>query len=218
MKRPTSFSTGRRGARGFTLIEMMITLVVFVLLAAMIYSIVLGVLKSSSILRDSQNRTDETTALQEFLKRELTQLPQAGVFTSYRRGTGEGLSQNGIIFGPAGSLTAVDTKIQANGLYTVRLARSGSDAPQTVTVFGQAVSADDAGLNWTPLIRDVRSVAWKFLGFHDTHWTDAWTGGSRPDVVELSLQIGGDLRPRVIDFWLPPLTAPPAYSTLSSNG
>ncbi len=218
MKRLIPFPMGRRRTRGFTLIEMMITLVIFVLLAAMIYSIVLGVLKSSSILRDSQNRTDDTTALQEFLNRELTQLPQAGVFTSYRRGTGEGLNQNGIIFGPDSSLTAVDAKIQANGLYTVRLARSGSGAPQAVTVFDRAVSADDAGLNWTPLIRDVRTVTWKFLGFHDTRWTDAWTGGTRPNIVELSLQIGGDRRPRIIDFWLPPLTAPPAYSTLSSNG
>ena len=47
---------------------------------------------------------------------------------SYRRGDGEGLIQNGIIFGNTNLATAIDAKSQPNSLYLLRVTSFATDA------------------------------------------------------------------------------------------
>jgi prepilin-type N-terminal cleavage/methylation domain-containing protein len=196
--------------RGFTLLEMMITLAIFVLLAAAVFGIMTGTLQSTGILQDNQNRSDQVDALDAFLKKKLCEMPPAGQMASYRRGDGEGLIQNGIVLGTANTATAIDAKVQANGYYTLRLVTYSSvevngaipDARQTLV---QLVMSDDPSLVWTPLITDIKTLDWKFLDFNLdlTQWADLWNNTSKPNLVEFSLQLGGDLQPTTMDFWVP---------------
>jgi prepilin-type N-terminal cleavage/methylation domain-containing protein len=207
MKRPSVFSR----ARGFTLVEMILTLAVFALLSGAIFGIITGVLGSAGSLQDNQNRTDEAMALQAYLQKELGAMPGSSVLGSYRRGDGEGLVQNGIIFGTKQFLRTIDAKLQANGLYTLRTAAFSSpgEAPNAPTAFTAAVSAGDVSLAWTNLLHDVRGVTWKFQEFNSPS-VDTWDiTASKPVLVELSLQIAGDLRPTTMDFWIPPVSMPP---------
>jgi prepilin-type N-terminal cleavage/methylation domain-containing protein len=215
-----SFRIVRR-TRAFTLLEMVITLAIMLLLFAAVFEIMTGVFESSSTLKDNQNHRDEIVALGAFLKNELGGMSVQSAFISYRRGDGEGLDQNGIILGDEDGATAIDAKIQPNGYYTLRLVTVNADALlKNITVtttdaqqanlvastLTQLVSQDDPSLQWVPLIHDIQQLKWKFQEFNVAEWDTFWPGPGKPNIVELSLQIAGDLHPDTMDIWIPNLT------------
>jgi prepilin-type N-terminal cleavage/methylation domain-containing protein len=198
----------RRIARGFTLLEMMITLAIFALLAAAVFGLIVGVLQSTSTLQDNQNRRDQVTALHSFLKKQLGTLPAQSSVVSYQRGAGEGLVQNGIIFGTKNQATAIDAKVQVNGYYTLRVTNLATAIVQGQVqdprqVLLQSVTTDDPSVVWTTLVEDVKSLDWKFLDFNSTVWVELWNSTAKPNLVEFSVQTAGDLQPTTMDFWLP---------------
>lgn len=205
-----------RSGRAFTLVEMVITMAIFVLLAGAIFGIITGVLQSADVLQDNQNRRDEIMALQEFLKAQLDAMPGKATLHSYQRGTGDGLHLNGIIFGTAGLLTAIDAKAQPNGLFTLRVATYSTtgDDIHAANVFDQAVTGDDESLNWRDLIRDVKSIDWKFMPANDTRWADDWplATTTKPNLVEFSIQLAGETQPAVTDLWIPPIVNTPVQA------
>jgi hypothetical protein len=199
---------------------MMITLAVFVLLAAAVFGIMTGVIGSASTLQDNLNHRDEVAALNSFLGKKLAGMDSTSSIFSYERGDGEGLEQNGIIFGNANLAMAVDAKIQDNSYYTLRVttfaAAGGADNPQDARqVLLTAVTTDDPTLTWAPLMTDIKTLDWKFLDFNTTVWVDLWPSSSaaNPNLVEFSLQPAGDVQPATMDFWLPKITAPPQSTT-----
>jgi len=186
----------------------MITLAIFILLAAAVFGIMTGVLQSTSSLQDNQNRRDQIEALSAFLGNKLREMPAAGTLTSYQRGDGEGLTQNGIIFGTANLATAIDAKIQPNGYYTLRLTtfttEAGQSQPQDARqVLQQAVTTDDPTLVWTLLIGDIKTLDWKFQDLNVTDWVEQWNAATKPNLIEYSMQTAGDLQSTTMDFWIP---------------
>ena len=195
---------------GFTLLEMMITLAVFVLLAAAVFGLMTGVLESTSTLQDNQNRRDQIVALNAYLTSQFNAMTAKSTLASYIRGDGEGLNQNGIIFGTANSATAIDSKVQPNGYYMLRVAtyvtEAGQGQPQDArAVLNQSVTTDDPSLSWTKLIGDVKTTDWKFQDLNVTNWVEQWNIGTNPNLVEFTMQTGGDLQPTTMDFWIPKL-------------
>jgi prepilin-type N-terminal cleavage/methylation domain-containing protein len=197
-----------RSKRGFTLFEMVITVVILLVLAGMVFVLMTGILTSAATLEDNQNRNDQLTALDDFIKTKLMSLPARSTIASYARGDGEGLVQNGIIFGNTNLATAIDGKIQPNGLYLLRLttfattenSQESQDARVTLT---QAVTTDDPTLTWTELIKDVKTMAWKFQDPTQVQWDTAWTANNTPNLIEFDMQGGGDRLPTTMDFWVP---------------
>jgi prepilin-type N-terminal cleavage/methylation domain-containing protein len=194
--------------RGFTLLEMMITLAIFLLLAGAVFGLMTGVLQGTSTLQDNQNRRDQIEALSAFLKNKLGEMPATSTVSSYQRGDGEGLAQNGIIFGTANLATAVDAKPQANGYYVLRLttlpgAILNGQLQDARTTLLQLVSTDDPSLVWTPLITDLKTLNWQFEQFNVTPWVEAWNSPPNPNLIEFSMQPAGELQPTTMDFWLP---------------
>jgi prepilin-type N-terminal cleavage/methylation domain-containing protein len=201
-------------SRGFTLLEMMITLAIFILLAAAVFGLMTGVLQSTSTLEDNQGRRDEIAALNAFVKNKLYGMPAAATVASYQRGDGEGLVQNGIIFGTANLARAIDAKVQANGYYALRVATytttAGPNEPQDARqVLQQAATTDDPTMTWTPLMTDIKTLDWKFLDFNTTVWVELWSTTAKPNLVEFSMQPAGELEPTTMDFWLPNIQAAP---------
>ncbi len=216
---------------GFTLLEMIITISIFVLIAGAVFGIMVAVLSSAKSLGANQDHHDQIVALNDFMRKKLTTLPARSGLTTYKRGDGEGLAQNGIIFGDSGQATAIDAKIQANGYYTLRIATFVSTTPPASAVpatndanaaanaaaldsqrmaqfFQEAISAPDNTINWNPLIRDIKKVTWKFQDFNATDWVDLWNNANaKPNLIEFSIQLAGDLKPATMDFWIPHLEA-----------
>ncbi len=229
-RRGSQVQLGNEGYRSrfaaFTLLEMIITMAIFVLLAAAVFGIVTGILHSVSTLQDNQDHRDQVAALNAFIKKKLIELPAESVLISYRRGDGDGLNQNGVIFGENGNETAIDAQVQPNGYYTLRLTHfiapvtQGTDPTQQ---FLQAIQSGDVSLNWVPLIKDVQHLAWKFQDLNATQWVDLWNNATtKPNLVELSLQPAGMLQPVAMDFWIPQLVTVtlviPESSGATTNG
>ena len=218
-----------RGAnrRGFTLLEMMITVSVFLILAVMIFDLMSGVLQGASTLQDNQYHSDQLSSLYAFIKNKLTMMPSRSTIASYSRGDGEGLVQNGIIFGNTNLATAIDGKVQPNSLYLLRLTSFATDAdaqnPQDARqVLMQAVTTDDPTLTWTPLIKDVKTMDWKFQDASLVQWDDTWTANATPNLIEFTLQPPGETQSTTMDFWVPKIKAISVHinanSTSSTGG
>jgi prepilin-type N-terminal cleavage/methylation domain-containing protein len=196
---------------GFTLLEMMITLAIFVLLVAAVFTLMTGTLESANTLTDDQNRKDESGALNAYLKKRLSELPVDSTIVSYQRGDGEGLVQNGVLFGTSYFATAFDAGIQPNGYYTLRIATfstgasSATDGPavDARTSLLQLVTTNDPTLVWISLMTDIKTIDWKFLDFNQTEWVELWSSGTKPNLAEFSMQPAGDLQTTTMDFWLP---------------
>jgi len=199
----------RQKRAGFTLLEVVITMTIFVFLCAAVFGLMSGVLQGTSSLQDNQNRRDQAERLNAFLARKLKGLPAGSSVISYRRGTGDGLTQNGVILGHDQNLIALDAKIQPNGYYTLRFAtfdpatmsRNTTTLPALIL---ESSVIEDTSVSWTPLIQDITRLSWKFQSLNATNWLDLWSDPSNtPNMVEFSMQQAGDLQPSVMDFWLP---------------
>ena len=210
-----------RGRCGFTLVEMMITLVILGLLAGMIFMLLTGILQSAATLQDNANRTDRINALYDFMKNKLTMMPARATIASYARGDGEGLVQNGIIFGNTNLATAIDGKIQPNGLYLLRICSltsngTGQETQDARVTLTQSVTTDDPTLSWTSLVTDVKTLNWKFQDAAQIQWDTAWTSTTVPNLVEFDMQAGGDLLSTTMDFWVPKIN--PIQVRIQANG
>jgi prepilin-type N-terminal cleavage/methylation domain-containing protein len=200
--------------KGFTLIEMVIALSVFVMLAGAVFGIFSATLQSVAVLQDNQNRNDRTEALGAWLKREMLDVPASGTIVSYHR-DGAPFHVSGIVWGAGQDLQALDLHLQANGEYTLRLAayRPSSSglvlAGQTGTISSQVgqftsqVIRDDDALVWRTLVRDLKTADWRFLAPNQTQWQDV-TAGPKPIVAELTFQPAGTSAAVTDDFWIPP--------------
>ena len=201
---------------GFTLIEMIITLSVFLLLASAIFSIFGATLQSADTLQDDQNREDQSEALGAWLRQSLLALPAEGTLVSYHRND-RPFRVSGIIWGTGADLRALDLQAQANGHYLLRFATANVDDTATgptetagytpaLTKFQTQVFDDDPALSWRVLVRDLQSADWRFRVVNATDWTDIATSG-KPLLVELTFQPAGAGSAIVDDFWIPPVQA-----------
>jgi len=212
-----------RNGAGFTLLEMMMALAAFILLVSAVFTLMSGVIQSTATLQNNQNLHDQTSALNAFMKKKLEQMPANSTIVSYQRGEGEGLLQNGIIFGNLNFATAIDAKAQPNGYYTLRIATFETSAapdqpPDARQVLLLAATTDDPTMTWTPLMTDIKMLDWKFLDFNATQWVDLWSSTSPPNLVEFSLQPSGDLQQSTMDFWLPKIDTISLNTSSASGG
>ena len=201
----------------------MITLVILGLLISMVFVLMTGILQSAGTLQDNQNRGDRMTALYDFIKNKLSAMPARSTIASYTRGDGEGLVQNGIIFGNTNLATAIDAKIQPNGLYLLRLAtfatsESGQQSQDARQSLAQLVTTDDPTLTWSTLLKDVKTLTWKFQDSALVQWDTVWTTTATPNLVEFDLQGGGDLQPTTMDIWVPKINPIAVHIQSNSSG
>ncbi len=205
----------RTGRGGFTLIEMLITLSVFLLLAGAIFSIFGATLQGATTLQDDQNRSDQADALGAWLKQSFLDLPASGVLVSYHR-EGRPFHVSGVIWGAGDQLRALDLQEQANGNYQLRYStappsqeiemagETGTTAYSAALIkFQTQVVADDPALGWRVLVRDLKSADWRFRGPNDLDWVDLASGG-KPLAAQLTVQLAGKPDVLVDDFWIPP--------------
>jgi prepilin-type N-terminal cleavage/methylation domain-containing protein len=200
----------RRRRTGFTLIEVIITLTIFVILTACVFGIMTAVFQSSNDIRDNQNRRDEVSAFGAYLKNCLANLTSDDRILSYRRGNGEGLSVNGVILEVQGTMKAIDATPQDNGLFGIRLAQPGDfDPTPSLDSFSQELDKHLSALVLIPLLKDVHTIKWRFRLLQAPDWQPDWTSqASNPDLVECSVQLAGDDIPTTMDFSIPRLVAP----------
>ena len=208
--------------RGFTLIEMMITLGVFLLLAGAVFQIFGATLTGAGELQDNQSREDKTEAFGAWLKHQFLALPAAGLVASYHR-DGSLLRTTCLVWGPSGDLQALDLHTQPDGRYTLRLAQcppsdTEADLPAAVRsdAFARQVMADDPALEWRPLLRDLTSGSWRFRSGGAHVWQDT-ANGDRESVIEFDFKAAGAAVDVTEDCWVPPVQPARLPPGLTSN-
>jgi prepilin-type N-terminal cleavage/methylation domain-containing protein len=213
---------------GFTLIEMIITLCIFVMLAAAVFGIFSATLESVGSLQNNQDREDQAEALGAWLKQSFLALPADGVMVSLHR-DGMPFQVADVIWGDGNRLDALDLHLQPNGNYTLRLAtyspassaasdasavaktfasQSASNGSFATRAFATEVTNDDPSLEWRPLIRDIKTADWRFRLPNSTDWQDTAPGNRQVQLVEFNFQVAGSLIAVTDDFWIPPLQPP----------
>lgn len=196
---------------GFTMIEMTVVLVIFVLLAGGIYTVVNSAIGASAVLSEENVRVQRLDAFISLLRRTFHNLPATAQITGGVRNDG-GHPVAEIILSDAPGVFAWGHGGPAAG--TVLLSAvprlGGGSQFSLLTLPGKLSEQElrDAirGGRWLRLLPDLREVRWRFYDESQQDWREDWLEGmGRPPLVELSFTVLGEEIPRIYVFWLPPV-------------
>lgn len=195
---------------GFTLFEMIVVIMIFVLMAGGIYATVSAAVQASAMLSEENLRTQRLNAFVSLLRRTFHNLPATADISGGVRADGEGVPE--IVLRDAPGVFAWGSGGPSAG--TVVLAarpRLGGGREFSLLLMPSSLGemerrdALDRG-SWLRLVPDLRAARWRFFDPAQQDWVEEWPeGGDRPPLVELSLTALGDDIPRSYVFWLPPV-------------
>ncbi len=196
--------------RGFTLVEVLVAIAIFILLAGGIFSAVSVTTTASAEVSTSQLETARMDAFQTFLRTLFLNLPAESVMeVRIRQEAGRGdvvellmwpapeIADFGSGERPSDGL-AVAAQPDGNGNFTISLTNfDASEEP----------ARRDAELidsNWLPILPDIRTLRWRFGQQNGTPLVEEWgEPNGRPAMVDLELtRLDGSVMP--LAFWLPP--------------
>lgn len=206
----------RAHSRGFTLIEMVVALSIFVLLIGGIFAIANGTLELSSDLTYAQERALVRQNLIEFLRKSFRTLPGEGTVDLKIKSVGSTYLPTLTIFGGGSSFSpgpaiAPEASIEVYaeerpGGY-LRIGLRGLDADQTSAarqgkVASKSVNNKSAEL---PLLDNVARFEWRFYDARSNQWENYWKEAQgRPMFAELTLSLDDGQETRAV-FWIPPV-------------
>lgn len=200
----------RRARAGFTLFEMIVVIMIFVLMAGGIYATVSAAVQASAILSEENLRNQRLNAFVSLLRRTFHNLPATARISGGVGAAGEGLPQivlrdaPGVFAwgsgGPAAGTVVLAARPRLGGGREFSLLLLPSSLGET-----ERRDAFERG-QWLRLVPEMRSARWRFFNPVLQDWVEEWPeGGERPPLVELSLSLLGEEIPRSYVFWLPPV-------------
>ena len=200
----------QKGSGGFTLFEMIVVIMIFVLMAGGIYATVSAAVQASATLSEENLRTQRLNAFVGLLRRTFHNLPATAGISGGVRADGEGIPEivlrdaPGVFAwgsgGPAAGTVVLAARPRLGGGREFSLLLLPSSLGET-----ERRDALDRG-SWLRLVPDLRAARWRFFSPSLQEWVEEWPeGGERPPLVELSLTLLGDEIPRSYVFWLPPV-------------
>ncbi len=220
MKR-TSISPLSRA--GFTLLEMIVALSMFVLLIGGMYSIAQSTLELTDSISIAQDRSSIRQNFIEFMRRSFRTLPgEAEVRLTVKQKGGTyvptlNFVNGGSSFTPGRSLapdTSVDLYAEERPGGYLRVMLRVLNQKQTQAVrSNQAVRYSNDQIT-LPLLDNVSRFEWKFFDAATNRWENNWKQTRRPVLAEMNLQLDDGFQSRSV-FWLPPVIPNP---TAGGNG
>lgn len=200
----------QRGCAGFTLFEMIVVIMIFVLMAGGIYATVSAAVQATATLSEENLRTQRLNALVGLLRRTFHNLPATAGISGGVRAGGEGIPEivlrdaPGVFAwgsgGPSAGAVVLAARPRLGGGREFSLLLLPSSLGET-----ERRDALDRG-RWLRLVPDLRAARWRFFNPALQEWVEEWPeGGERPPLVELSLELLGEEIPRSYVFWLPPV-------------
>lgn len=212
-----SQNTSRNRRRGFTLLEVVLSMGILALLAGSIYAISNSAITASRTTMEQQLTLRRVDAFLRVTRDALLNLPaQATVSLEVARGPG-GDPEPRLTLGNVQGLFGVPS---LGGGSLVLAARPRADGSRTITMLRIPAKAGEREITaslaapGTPLLPGVRKPRWSFL--LDDSWKEEWPAGSpRPALVKLRFEINGLPDPVEAIFFVPPVTAVPAEASPS---
>jgi prepilin-type N-terminal cleavage/methylation domain-containing protein len=209
-------SSFRRARPGFTLLEIIIALSVFLIIIAGVFAIAKGSMELSEDLTASQERAMTRQNFIEFLRSSFRRIPGDGellLAVENQRGTYVPtltVFNGGDAFSPGPSLppdTSVELFAQDMPGGSLRIGLRLFDSQQTNTMrLGtykrRPPSKNDVVL---PLIANVQRFEIRFLDSNSGKWENNWKSPVRPLFAEMLLTLDDGIQSRSV-FWIPPIT------------
>ena len=195
---------------GFTMIEMTVVLVIFVLLAGGIYTVVNAAIGASAVLSEENLRHQRVNAFVSLLRRTFHNLPATAQVSGGVRADGSGVPE--IVLRDAPGVFAWGTGGPASG--TVLLSavpRLGGGVQFSLLSLPSSLGEQERREavrdgQWLRLLPDLREARWRFYDEGQQDWREDWPEGmGRPPLVELTFTALGEEIPRTYVFWLPPV-------------
>ncbi|MDB6137816.1 MAG: Type secretory pathway, component PulJ [Verrucomicrobiaceae bacterium] len=217
-RRPRRVTTGERVPAGFTLLEMVVALSVFIIIIAGVFSISKGTMELSADMSEAQERSMIRQNFIEFLRESFRRLPGEAEVTlemSASRGTyvpSIGVFNGGDAFSP-GAAIPPDASVELyadempGGLLRVGLRLYDADeTSQRRNALGLAPKRRKPGPNdqVLPLIERVAKFEWNFYNPQTQKWENNWKQGGRPMFAELQFALDDGQVSRSV-FWIPPI-------------
>ena len=206
----------RSSPRGFTLLEIIIALSVFLIVMAGVFAIAKGSMELSADLTSTQERAMTRQNFIEFLRASFRRLPGEAEITltlENQRGTyvptlniyngGDAFSTGPSL--PPESSVELFAQEMAGGYMRVGLrVLDDQQTQQQRSGRGFRRSGSAAGDAILPLIDKVAKFEWKFYNPATQRWEDNWKPPARPLFAELSFMLDDAIPSRMV-FWIPPI-------------
>lgn len=196
---------------GFTMIEMVVALVIFLLLAGGIYMVVNSAIKASGVLSEETIRYQRLDAFISLLRRTFHNLPATAKISGGVR-TSDGGAIPEIVLREAPGIFAWGTGGPMDGTILLSaVPRLGGGAQFSLLSLPGSLSEQELrdalrGGSWLRLLPDLREARWRFYDESQQDWREDWPEGmNRPPLLELSFTLLGEETPRTYMFWLPPV-------------
>lgn len=203
--------TFARARSGFTLIEMLLAIGIFILLVGAVYSVVSVAVTSSSQLAEDQVEARRLGAFQDFLRRGFLNLPAESDVSLRARAQGPiGAGLELVIkpvagafdLGPVGGLgggvvLSVVTEGQNKGRFSIAHFPARMDRDELKRYLESAT--------WVSLLDNVDQIRWRFWDKNLNQFVETWDKGrERPEMIEFTFAAAGE-SPTVCLFRLPTL-------------
>ena len=182
----------RRRFPAFTLVEVLISIGIFVLLAGGIFASVQAAFSATDQVSRSQLASERAAAFQQVIRRFFTSLPgEAQVELRLRKLAGRGDVVELLAWPvPAFLRFGSDTR---DGLAVTALPDGRGNFRLSLGFFDANASPDErerqlAATPWLTLLPDVKEIRWRFAPPRNPVLTDIWTtANGRPGLAELTL-------------------------------
>ena len=205
------FARLRKEPRGFTLIEVVVSMGILALLAASVYAIVGSSITASRIAMDQQLVLRRVNAFLTVTRNAFLNLPAEGS-VSYEIGKGAGgQAEQRIILEKARNLFGLPS-LGVGKL--VLAARPQSDGTRTITLLRIPPNAQPLDITHAleapgiPLLPGVIKPRWSFYANGaNGNWTEEWPERSRPSLVKLQFELNDLPDPIESIFQVPTVTS-----------
>lgn len=202
----------RAYAGGFTLIEMLLAIAIFILLAGGVYIVISVSVSAATTLGDDQIEARRMGAFQDFLRRGFRNLPAEAEITLRARTKGplgQGLE---LVIRPAAGAFEVGTASGSlgGGVVLAVLPDGKGKSRFSIARFPSKLSEDErnkylADATWLPMLEDVDTVRWRFWDKNLLRFEETWDrGAEHPELIELTFGVRGE-PPQTCLFRLPTL-------------
>ncbi len=209
---------GGHARAGFTLLEMVVALSVFIIIISGVFSIAKGTMELSADMTEAQERSMIRQNFVEYLRESFRRLPGDAEInlevTPSRGGYVSAISvfNGGEAFSP-GPAIPPDASVE---LYTEEMPggalRAGlrlydaDETSQRRSNLGLAPKRRKPGPNDTvlPLIEKIGKFEWQFYNAQTQKWENNWKQGGRPMFAELKFALDDGQVSRSV-FWIPPI-------------
>lgn len=199
--------------QGFTLIEVMLALMIFTLLAGAVFTSVQAVSSASAVLGVEQLRARKIDAFLTWVRRGFRNLSgRSEVILRTRDSGGAGRAVELIIRRAPGAFSLGEFDANGGEVVLSAIPDGRGTATISVTRFPSSMSVSDSvkfleKAEWLPLLEGVRTLQWTFWNPDEQKFIEEWTEGQPlPKLVHLKMGLdSGEIVEAV--FRPPQLTA-----------